>query len=398
MTPALTDDDLAQAPPSTPQAILARARTLVPALRLAATDIERARRLPVEVVQQLRAAGVFRAAMPVDWGGPAMSSLGQTELAEILATGDVSAAWCAMIGMDSGIYAGFLREDVARALYPRLDMVNAGWIHPQGRAERVAGGYRISGRWRFGSGVTHCDVLVAGCEVHQDGHPEPDPATGHAKQWRVMVCSPKDFEVHDTWHTTGLAGSGSMDYSVANLFVPEAHSFSFAQPQRPGPLYRAPDAILRKMSGVPLGMARACIDYVRMLAPERGDRETGTPWVEDVRVQSTFAWAEMQLAGARAHVYDSLRSQWNKLSAEEPLTPQDRIAPALARYHAFRACRDIVRAFYDLMGGAAAYRPSPLDRWFRDAQTMCQHAVAQDSILQLTGNVLLGGRSTSPFF
>ncbi|QRI92988.1 acyl-CoA dehydrogenase family protein [Delftia lacustris] len=82
----------------------------MPALRLAATDIERARRLPVEVVQQLRAAGVFRAAMPVDWGGPAMSSLEQTELVEILATGDVSAAWCAMIGMDSGIYAGFLRR------------------------------------------------------------------------------------------------------------------------------------------------------------------------------------------------------------------------------------------------------------------------------------------------
>lgn len=383
--------------PATARKILEGAHTLVPSLRQARAEIEQQRRLPGQVVQLLRSAGAFRAAAPAAWGGPEMTSMQQTELVEIIATGDVSAAWCAMIGMDSGIYSGFLRDEVAHALYPHLDMVNAGWIHPQGKAQRVPHGFNVTGQWRFGSGITHCDVLVAGCVVYRDGRPEPDPATGDPQHWRVMVCRPTDFEVRDTWHTTGLAGSGSLDYATTGLFVPEEHSFSFAQPQRPGPLHSAPDAILRKMSGVPLGMARARIDHVLTMVPERIDRETKVRWADEGRVQTAIARAEMQLAAVRAQVYESLHTQWRKLSDDEPLTDQERVSTALARYHAFRTCRDIVQALYDLVGGVATFRKSPMDRWLRDAQTMCQHAVAQDSILQLTGNILLGGRSTSPF-
>ncbi|MFD0201499.1 MULTISPECIES: acyl-CoA dehydrogenase family protein [Saccharothrix] len=85
--------------------ILARAKDLVPVLRERAADIEAARRLPADVVELLREAGVFRMAVPVSWGGPGMTSAQQTEVVEVLANGDASAAWCAMIGMDSGIYS-----------------------------------------------------------------------------------------------------------------------------------------------------------------------------------------------------------------------------------------------------------------------------------------------------
>jgi len=395
---ALDAPATAPAVPETAEAILDRAGALVAELREAAPSIEENRRLPRVIVDSLREAGVFRAAMPKAWGGPEMTSMQQTELVETIARGDVSAAWCTMIGMDSGIYSGFLPPDTARAVYPRLDMVTAGWIHPQGRAERVPGGYRVSGKWRFGSGITHCDVLVAGCAVYADGDPEPDPATGVAPHWRVMVARPSDFQIVDTWHTTGLAGSGSLDYEVEDLFVPEDRSFAFAAPHRTGPLHDAPDAILRKMSGVPLGLARACLDHVRAMVPNRVDRESGTPWAEDVRVQSALARSEMELAAARASVYASLDDQWRKLEAGDTFTIDDRVATALARYNAFRTARDIVRRLYDLVGGSSIYRKSPMDRWLRDSQTISQHAVAQDSILQLTGNVLVGGKSTSPFF
>ncbi|KER05054.1 hypothetical protein LGZ99_09755 [Photorhabdus temperata] len=384
--------------PNTVVDILESARQIVPVLREHSALIEEKRCLPQSIVDLLRNSGVFRAAMPKSWGGPELTSMQQTELVEIIATGDVSAAWCSMIGMDSGIYSGFLPEHVAQQIYSWLDMANSGWIHPQGRAERVPGGFRVSGKWRFGSGITHCDVLVAGCLIYKDGVLEPDPETGMPEQWRVIIAKPSDYQINDTWYTTGLAGSGSMDYSADQLFVPEECSFSFSKPYRPGPLHSAPDAILRKMSGVPLGMARACLDYVRSLIVQRMDRETRTPWTDDVRVQSAIARAEMELAAVRTSVYASLEMQWHKLATGDVFSIDDRVATALARYNAFRTCRSIVQTMYDLVGGSSVYKKIPMDRWLRDAETICQHAVAQDSILQLTGKVLLGGKSTSPFF
>ncbi len=146
-------------------------------------------------------------------------------------------------------------------------------------------------------------------------------------------------------------------------------------------------------------MARACIDYVLELAPNRIERETKQPWVNDYRFQAAIASAEIELYSARTAVYTSLEKQWKQLEEGKEVSSEDRVLTALARYNAFQSARSIVQKMYNLVGGSSIYRPSPLDRWLRDAQTMCQHAVAQDSILQLTGNVLLvGGKSTSPFF
>ncbi|NEE57921.1 acyl-CoA dehydrogenase, partial [Streptomyces sp. SID8455] len=119
----------------------------------------------------------------------------------------------------------------------------------------------------------------------------------------------------------------------------------------------------------------------------------------DPRIQSAIARADMELTAVRNNVYATLGVQWEALVAGVEPTPYERVQTALARYHAFRTGRQIVHSLYDLVGGASVYtKKSPMDRWLRDANTMCQHAVAQDSILQLTGNVLLGGASQSPFF
>jgi indole-3-acetate monooxygenase len=384
-------------PPADFAQIMDRARAAVPLLRAAAPEIEEQRSLPLPVVDLLRKVGVWRAAMPREWGGPELTSVEQVELLEVLAQGDASAAWCAMIGMDSGIYAGYLSPGAVKDIYPDLDLATSGALFPTGRADRVKDGYRISGRWRFASGITHCDVLMASCMVHRDGAPEQDPVTGEPHQWRVFAGRPDQFTVHDTWFTTGLAGSGSRDYSVEDLFVPEEHVFTMSQPRRPGPLLRTPDAIQRKMPGVPLGVARAALDHAIGIAEGRTDRETRTPWANDFRVHEIIGRAEMELHAARASVYTSVRDQWAALeSGQEDLT-QERVATALARYHAFQTARGIVQALYDLMGGTAVYKAaSPYDRWLRDVNTMCQHAVAQSAVLQMGGVVRLGGDAPNP--
>ncbi|MEV6836329.1 acyl-CoA dehydrogenase family protein [Streptomyces sp. NPDC051133] len=384
-------------PPASVADVLTRARQAVPLLREAAPRTEELRRLPDTVVDVLRQVGAWRAVMPTEWGGPELGSVEQAQLLEILAQGDASAAWCAMIGMDSGIYAGYLEDAAAKELYGDIDTITAGALFPTGRAEKVSGGYVLSGTWRFASCVHHAQILMASCIVHEDGVPVADPLTGQPRQWRVFAARPEQFEIHDTWYSTGLAGSGSNDYSCQDLFVPAEHAFSLSRPRRPGPLLRTPDAVQRKMPGIPLGLARAALDHAIDMAEGRADRETGTPWTSDLRVHEAIGRSLMELNAARASVYESLSRQWEALcSGGEDLRAR-RIDSALARTFAFKTARRVVQRLYDLVGGAAVYRrSSPFDRWLRDVHTMCQHAVAQDAVLQMAGVVALGGEPPNP--
>lgn len=378
--------------------ILARARAVAPRLRERSEEIERLRRLPEDVVEMLRGTGVFQMGFSRDWGGPELTSIEQTEVVEALSYGDASAGWCAMIGADTGLYAGFLDEQTARQMFTSLDMVTAGLLFPAGRADRVPGGYRLTGRWQFGSGITHCDWVVAGAFLYRDGQPEPGPA-GEPRDSRVMMVPRQQVELVDTWYTTGLAGSGSCDYTITDVYVPQEHTFTFDTARsRSGPLAQ-PEVHMRNMPGVPLGVARAALDHVRDTAAARVCPATGIAWADNYRMQVTLAECEADLFASRSAVYGSLRYQWESLSGGgslRDLTPDERAALPLSRLHAFRTARSIVSRLYDLLQTASIYRPSPMDRWLRDTTTMCQHIIAQDRILQSAGAHLLGGTPEFP--
>lgn len=377
--------------PQTAAQILARAQAVAPLLRARSEEIEQNRRLPADVVELLRGTGVFRMGFSRRWGGPELSSAEQTEVVEALSYGDASAGWCAMIGMDTGLYASFLDEADVKEMFPSLDMITAGLLFPVGRAEIVPGGYRLTGRWQFGSGITHSDWVVSGAFLYRDGTPYPSEADHDS---RLFLVPRAQVDVVDTWHTTGLAGSGSCDYTITNVFVPEGRSIVFSAVRSgSGPLAQ-PEVHMRNMPGVPLGVARAALDYARQVILDRG-------WSESWRMQVGLAECEADFFAARVGVYAALRRQWEALSAgadtDAPgLTPQEVAALPLSRLHAFRTARSIVTRLYDLLQTASIYRSSPLDRWLRDTTTMCQHIVAQDRILQTAGAHLLGARPEFP--
>lgn len=375
--------------------ILARVRSLGPTVADQLSEMEQRRQLPEALVKELRSSGVFRSAMPREWGGPELTSMQQITIVEEAARLDASVGWCVMIGMDAGIYAGYLHPQVARSVFPRLDMITAGWVPPMGRAHEVDGGYQVDGHWRFGSGCTHADWIAGGCVVYRDGQPLLDERG--LPVWRVVLAAPTSFRIEDTWHTTGLAGTGSCDYRTDGLFVPTDYTFSFDEPYRDGPLHRRSDSIVRKMSGVPLGVARAAIDYIHELAGRRRE-QSGQLWRNSRRVQAVLGECEMRLAVARSAVYSSVEAQWERLVADQPMTRQERATAALARYNAFQMARDVATALYDLVGGDAIYQQrSPLDRHLRDMTTACQHVVGQQRILEWAGQLLLGDEPDTPF-
>ena len=353
------------------------------------TEFDAQRMLPVDIVERLRAAGVFRMNMPRSWGGPEMTSPEQVQIIEALSRADASVGWCAFIWCDSGIYSGYLEEGAARALYPRLDMAQSGWVYPAGRADRVAGGYRVNARWIFGSGCNHCDLLAGGCTVFEGDAPRLN-ALGRP-EWRIILAPRDSFRIEDTWFSTGLRGTGSNDYLAQDLFVPDEHSFSFFEPaHREGPLWRRPDTLLRKMSGVPLGVARDAIDRAVGILEGKTDRITRQPCRELREVQQAVARAEAQLGAARAYVYESLGVQWSRLERGEPLSVKERADTFLARQNAFQTGRAVVQLMYDTIGGAAVYANNPFDRPLRDMMTACQHIVAQEKTLASVGSLLLG--------
>ena len=204
------------AAPNSAQEILANAKKVAPWLSQKSDEIEQARRLPNDVVDVLTKTGVFRMNMPTSWNGPQATSPEQVEIIENLSIGDASVGWCAMIGSDSGIYSGYLDDQIARDLYPSLDTIQAGWIYPVGMAEEVDGAYRVSGSWQYLSGSTHTDMVAAGCRVFKDGEPMFD-AQG-VLQWRIILASVDHWQITDDWHTAGLKGSASNVYPTASRF------------------------------------------------------------------------------------------------------------------------------------------------------------------------------------
>jgi len=390
-TPATPAADV----PSTAAEILARAKALAPVLRERSAEIEQARRLPEDVVQMLRDTGVYRMSFGREWGGPELTSMEQTEVVEALSYGDASAGWCGVIGANTGLLSNFLQPAVVREMFPSLDMITAGVLAPAGRAEKVAGGFRLSGRWSFGSTITHCDWVMSGAFVFEDGRPYASPDGSNPRESRQFMVPREQVEVIDNWDTTGLCGSGSCDYTITDVFVPEEHSLTFDTVRgRPGPLAQ-PDAFTRSLCGVPLGVARAALDHAREVALTRVDRMTGVAWADSYRVQVLLAECEADFNATRNGVYGSLRRQWEVLAAGgtlDDLTPTERAACPLSWLHAFRTARSIVNRLYDLLQTWSINRSSPMDRWLRDTATMCQHLSAQDRIVQSAGAYLLGGK------
>jgi alkylation response protein AidB-like acyl-CoA dehydrogenase len=249
----------------------------------------------------------------------------------------------------------------------------------------------LTGHWIFGSGCHHCDRLAAGHVVVSGGQPVLN-SRGQPK-WRIALAKPEQFDILDTWYTLGLKGTGSTDYTAKDLFIPAEHTFSFSEPaKREGAIWARPDHLLRKMSGVPLGVARDAIDRAIDVLAGKTDRRTGAAYKDDRTIQMTIGRATGMLGAARAYVFESLEAQWLRLESGEPLTDHERVAVMVSRQQAFQMARDVARMMFDLVGGEAVYTRSRFERLVRDMDTACQHIVAQAKTLQAPGALLLGAQ------
>jgi indole-3-acetate monooxygenase len=372
----------------TSEEILANARALVPEIQRRTGEMAKLRRLPLDLVEKLRAAGVFRIMFPRSWGGPEMSLPQQVELIETLAYGDPSVAWAVKIGSDSGYFCAFLQEGAARELYPSIDYITAGQAPPNGRAIRVPGGYSVTGRWGFASGCTHANVMIGGCLVRETETAAPSGMT-------YILAPASAFEVEDTWYSNGLAGSGSHHYKANRVFIPERHAFTLEGPAKfDGPLYADAGSatVFIPMAGTPLGLMRRAIEVTVQLASERviSLPSPPTPMRNLPRVKFALARAQMLYVAARAAVYESVNRYWEELLRDGHGSLQARRDMGLARIHAHRTAREVAQLMFDTVGAPAVYESLPLGSLLRDAIVINEHLGFNDGVVERLGGMMLG--------
>jgi indole-3-acetate monooxygenase len=376
-------------PPVDSEAIISNARRIGPLIEAEADKFANERRLTDDAIALMRRAGLFRIAFPKAWGGPEMDILSQCEVMETLGYHDASAAWVAMICSDSGHYAARIDETEACALYPSLDLLTSGAIAPMGQAHIVNGGLKVSGRWTFGSGCLHADRLVAGCVLFENGKPLIGPG---GRPEFLAVWLPKDkVQIHDTWHTTGLAGSGSNDYSVQDVVVPRALSFHpFRAGARLEPLYRYQGFFIANMPSVALGCARRMINDFRELAERKIAPPALTPLKNEYRAQVALAEATTRLGAARAYQDSSLSSIWQTVLRGETPTAAQRAAVGMMAIHGLQEALKVGEIVCEAAGSAALYASSPFDRRRRDLITMSNHIMGQRKTKATMGQLLFG--------
>lgn len=374
------------------EAIAKVAEIQATALRDRGAEIERARRLPDPFVRAFEEAGLFRLCLPRSLGGPELPLADLVRVLETLAAGDAAAAWCAMIASTTSALAAWLEPAAAREIFSSPGAVTGGVFAPSGRAQRTDGGFRVSGRWSFGSGCQHCTSLLGGAVVVNDTGPELS-AQGRP-DIRLCFFPADEVEILDTWHVSGLMGTGSHDLAVRDRFVPDAHTVSLLSdvPRESGPLYRFPvfGLLAAGVASVALGIARRAIDELVALAAKKTPALAQRRLAERGTAQVAVARAEGALGGARSLLLATITDVWRRAEGGDGVTLADRARVRIAAAHAVGEAARAVDGMYELGGGSAIYQSSPLQRCFRDVHVVTQHASVAVGSLELAGRVLLG--------
>ena len=374
---------------------------LLPRIRERRQEIEEARKLPKDLVGDLTSTGIFRLGVPKALGGEEASTSELMRAFETIAAADGSTGWCAMIGSGGANFAGMMTDDGATEVFGDPSQPTASAVPPtQGTAVPTDGGFTINGTWRFASGITHVDWVMAGCVILYDGAPRMMPMGLPEVTWAFLPVT--QIEIHDTWYVNGLKGTGSNDFSVKDVFVPAHRTFHLFDPtnHRSEPMTRLPGVagFATWVAAVGLGIARGALDDLIELAGGKMPTMSMSSLAAKPGTQIEVAQLESQLSGARSFLYDSIDSVWEALVAGNEVTPRQNALARLAAIEGARTGAAVAQRVSTLAGGSSMYLTSSIQRHARDADAVTHHFVVAPANMEDIGRVLLGMEPNSPIF
>jgi indole-3-acetate monooxygenase len=357
-------------------------------------DADRQRRLPQELTETLRAAGAFRLSTPRERGGLELSLVQALELYEAFGRIDGPVAWNIWNG-NVGFCAAMLSEDASDRLWAAGDPIIANSARPAGTGIAVNGGFVVSGRWDIVSAIDIADWVALFGIVFDGDRPRMTPA---GPDIRVFFLPASDIEILDTWHTTGMRGTGSNTVVVDGAFVPEDLAVSpFAPARIDRPLYRIPAFTIASMGSAPIvvGIAQAAIDEMVQLALTKG-AETGQTLAHRAHVQAQIGSAQMALDAARLLLHDAAANIDAAAAADQPVTELLRSRLRAAMSHAASVCREVLTAVQLTASSSAIYVTNPIERLVRDGMVALQHMILAPGHVEILGRLTLGLDAGTP--
>ncbi len=357
-----------------------------------APEIEQARRLPDDLAARMAAAGLFRMLVPERYGGgQAHPQVFFDTLAEA-SRADGAVGWVLMIGATTGLMAASLPDEWSRTLYAEHpDNITSGVTAPMGKATPVAGGMRVSGRWPFGSGCQVSRWICGGCLIMDPDGPRQGP---HGPRSLLMFLPRDEVIIHEeTWHTSGLCGTGSHDIEVKDAFVPEGRWVELGTRARvDAPLYRFPTLGLLALgvSAVALGIAEHATAHFVELATEKVPTGSRRSLANRASAQKDLARADALIGAARALTREAIREAWEASVSSGGLDTAHKARLRLAASNNAWSAAEAVDLLYHAAGGTAVYSASPLQRCFRDVHVATQHIMVAQPTYELLGRIRLG--------
>lgn len=370
-------------------------RALRPFIEENAREAERLRKPVDEVIERLAATGVFKSYVPRRFGGFEIDTDTFIDVGLAVSEACTSTGWVTTFYMEHNwMLAQFPPETQDQIFTAQPYVLAPASISPNGKAQAVEGGYQVSGRWGWGTGVMHADWVFLNGMVGGD---KPEP--------RLFIVPRDEIQVDDTWYCAGMEGTGSNDIVADNVFVPTARSepliaMSFGRGSgASSACYRHPMMPLLAIAAATpaVGAARRAIELFI-------ERLGGRTLYGTLTKQAERQGAQVLLGNSKAKVRSAetlLRSVGRELTAwgegDETCPTEDRARMRLQIAQAVQSCRDVVQNLMKASGAGAHMRSHDMQRILRDINTLSCHTVFDTEIgAENYGRVLLGMDPASP--
>lgn len=368
------------------------AREITPIIREHNEQAERERRLARPVLEAMRETGLLRMATPRSLGGLETDPVTRALIGEEISRHDSAAGWTLENPLDWAFFCARLPDEGAEEVYSDgADILIAAQFGRPLNAESTDGGYRVSGRAPFVSNCYDADWIASTALVDADEHAEGEPEV------RMVYFPRESCEIVDTWHVMGMRGTGSNDVSVADVFVPKTRTFPMEPEFEPGshyqgPLYRLP-TIGAAAGGIPtpmLGVARRAIDEATEVSLSKIPVTSSGLLKDRSLAQVQLGKAEAVLRSGRLLLLDTLNDAWQRCVDGESHSLEQKADLLLAMAHAMSSAAKAVDLACRVAGTTSIRATSPLERCFRDVQTMRHHVFASEARYGTVGQVYLG--------
>ncbi len=379
--------------PDQDENLVAAARELEGPIEAARDQMDRDRRIPDHLAQMVDRAGIYQLFLPASMGGPQVHPVTAFRAIEAVSRVEASVGWCGLLSNGGALFTGNILPQTAREMFGMPpDFRCAGSFRPLGVTRPVPGGYRVSGRWDYASGIANSNWLFINSRVVDANRAK---ATGEGRPDTVMLFAPTEAAtIHDTWNVVGLCGTGSNDFVLEDVFVPAERSFRlYDSPKEPGFLYHPRTvltAIWALVSAVALGTARGAMDAFKELAVGSGTTISSTLLRDRPQVQRQVGEAEAIISGARAYVLDAVSRAWDSFNEEMPRPSPEITQARLAITHSIHQAARAVDMLFHAAGTNAIHRRNGLERRWRDVHVVVQHGAGLLSNFEHGGQSMLG--------